>query len=45
VSPIPSTEKVVDELLTAITSTEDEERSFVPFKSQLSCSLAHPKLC
>ncbi|ORY73441.1 Dak1 domain-domain-containing protein [Leucosporidium creatinivorum] len=33
VSPIPSTEKIVDELLTAITSTEDEERSFVPFKN------------
>lgn len=38
VSPLPSTEKVVDELLTAITSTEDEERSFVPFKSELSKS-------
>ncbi|GAA5995180.1 uncharacterized protein JCM10292_004583 [Rhodotorula paludigena] len=33
VSPIPSAAKLVDEFLTTITSTTDDERSYVPFKN------------
>ncbi|GAA6026259.1 hypothetical protein JCM11491_001280 [Sporobolomyces phaffii] len=33
VSPIPSAEKLVDEFLSTITNTDDEERSFLPFKN------------
>ncbi|GAA5894307.1 hypothetical protein JCM5296_005133 [Sporobolomyces johnsonii] len=33
VSPIPSAEKLVSEFLDALTSTEDKERSYLPFKN------------
>ncbi|GAA6061035.1 hypothetical protein JCM10212_004609 [Sporobolomyces blumeae] len=32
-SPVPSAEKLVDEFLSTITNTEDEERGYVPFKN------------
>lgn len=32
VSPIPSAAKLVDEFLTTLTSTSDDERSYLPFE-------------
>ncbi|KAM0793154.1 hypothetical protein ACM66B_000629 [Microbotryomycetes sp. NB124-2] len=32
VSPLPSTEKLVNEMLTTLTTTDDEERSYLEFK-------------
>jgi len=32
VSPVPPTDQLIDQLITAIISTEDKDRNFVPFR-------------
>lgn len=40
VSPIPAAERLVNELLTTLTTTEDKERSYLPFKSECEREIA-----